>query len=271
MVKKIWILSITLCCSLYGMGQTAQFSNPGFEEWAPTSIYEDPDNWMTVNFLLVDVFNMAPGVNKVPGHSGNHAAKITTTDTSQYKFPGTLFYENPFSARPDSLGFYYKLEFSLLPSDSAEIFFYLKSGGANIATIYHKLYVSKADWTYLSLPVNYSSSAIPDTIGVFFSVGTQKPGSTHFYLDDVSLKYSNLGIGESDGQTSIRLSPNPAKDIMHVTLPYETPIEIYDAFGKHIESIPPRGTTVTINTSAYANGIYFLRTRGATQKFIVHN
>lgn len=64
--------------------------------------------------------------------------------------------------------------------------------------------------------------------------------------------------------------PNPAKDFVTVSnVGKGAEIGLYDITGKLLYSTKANGTSVTLNTSAYQNGVYVLRVNGQASKLLI--
>jgi hypothetical protein len=65
----------------------------------------------------------------------------------------------------------------------------------------------------------------------------------------------------------LNVYPNPTSDYLVVTSPKRTPIVITNQVGQRVyEDFAP----VTINTTNFSNGIYFVQTSGDVQKVVIN-
>lgn len=69
----------------------------------------------------------------------------------------------------------------------------------------------------------------------------------------------------------IRLDPNPTSDNLNISVPQELvgeELSVYDLSGRKIMMSEVRSPKTEVNTSLFAAGIYFVKIRTQTQKFI---
>jgi len=275
MKKRILTFCIAvLSGGIFVTGQTTQVPNAGFEEWTDSGNYTTPTGWYSLDEIYLD-FNGTATISKIPGRLGGNAVKIKPSDFAGLgSTPGLLSYHGPLTARPVALNLYYKSILTGSPLDTMVVTLALRTAGQtqSMASCQEMILVAQPEWTFLSIPINYTSTVNPDSIDIIFLSGRNDPLGTEFHIDDVSLFYNNVNIGENKAQGGINVYPNPAKDAIYIVLPEEGTIEIYNALGTRIETLRPQGTTATINTSGYADGVYFFRTeKGITQRFIIQN
>ena len=75
-----------------------------------------------------------------------------------------------------------------------------------------------------------------------------------------------IGV-ENEKEVSLYVYPNPTSDYLVVTSPKRTPIVITNQVGQRVyEDFAP----VTINTTNFSNGIYFVQTSGDVQKVVIN-
>ncbi len=270
--------------------------NGGFENWHTEFSYEDPDGWQTYNFLTnlnppndLSAFK-AIGIDK---HSGNYALKISTIhvinnplptqirDTAGGTFTGKLSY-SPFSftvgfsytARPEKLEFWSK--YTPVGNDTAAVIVALfKRNGSIRDTIAQGILPINAISTYslFQLPLTYTSSAFPDSaaIGFFSSYADIKRVGSTLFLDDIAFT-GWVGIDESLSCESekIHVFPNPAKDNVSITADiYEADnASLFNVSGKLIGVYKIIDHTVSINTTALANGIYLYKISDKKDKIL---
>ncbi len=73
--------------------------------------------------------------------------------------------------------------------------------------------------------------------------------------------------GVPDDPVEVKLYPNPATDHVEVSLDQEEQIdivEVYDVYGKLIQTGRGVSQTVSLFVSAFASGIYFVRVKSAS-------
>ena len=112
-------------------------------------------------------------------------------------------------------------------------------------------------------------------------IGGKNATSTGTVLASATLNYeipasaAPTGIGENADSQSIAVWPNPARDVVNVTVPdtYDvSEIEIVDMSGRVVARLNARDTA-SINVSTWSAGVYFVNVRTAdtvvTEKFVV--
>jgi hypothetical protein len=233
----------------------------------------------------------------------NNAASIGVPDTLCFAFTGTI---NPFpasiktgyafTARPSLLEFYYK--YTPVGSDSATAGIILtKSTGGNTrdTVASGKIYLG-AQGSYTMGTINltytpsYVSSGNPDTAFIYFASSYVK--SFIIANGQMNIQYKGQQIGSMlwvddwyptsvgiEEQQLIKYSayPVPANDqyTLHFEKAESKTVQVYDVAGKLMEEIKSGDKLVTIKTSAYADGIYFIRVKDAggksspAEKFVV--
>ncbi len=287
MKKLITIIIITYTFLIGGgliSGAQAQ-QNGGFENWSPSSSYENPDYWQTLNILTltsppnpISVFK-ATGVDK---HSGNYALKIKTVfmnnnpapqllvDSVGYVFTGTIVISPPlwkigipYTARPEKLEFWSK--YTPVGNDIAGVDVTLKkwNGTSSDTVAFGEVTIDTTiAYTFFQLHLNYRSPAFPDTLIISFAsshkLSTSRVGST-LCIDDIALT-GWLGIDESRkwGNNKTKVFPNPAKGNVTVETTFEEAdnLRLMDASGKLNGVFKIQNLKTTINTSSFAQGCY---------------
>ena len=291
MKKFILHIAILLIinCQLSIVNCSAQ-PNGGFENWTTTFSYEDPDGWQTLNFLSLNSPPNPLSAFKATGidvHSGNYALKLTTIfinnnpastifhhDTACFCFTGKINispfsyqYGFPYTGRPEKLEFWSK--YTPIGTDIAGAFVsLLKWNGVSHDTIADGGITILATSTYnlFQLNLNYRSTALPDSATIAFTPSQDsaaaRVGSTLF-VDDVSL-IGWVGIDQYDiNSTKVKVFPNPAKDniTIHAQIDDADNVQLIDASGKLQGIYKIQNYTSDINTSAFAEGIYFYEIR----------
>ena len=82
-------------------------------------------------------------------------------------------------------------------------------------------------------------------------------------------------VKEQEWQEQVTLTPNPVQDRAELTVsdalwmqlqPY--PVQICDISGKVLKTLPLNGSTISIDMSSYAAGVYFLKIGAITKKLL---
>ncbi|MES2395211.1 MAG: T9SS type A sorting domain-containing protein [Bacteroidota bacterium] len=259
--------------------------NGDFEIWTPEFTFESPNNWQTFNFLSIlsppnplSAFK-AIGIDK---HSGNYALKLKSVFINNNPMPGNIpdtlgcafkgkielspvsFKAGfPYTGRPEKLEFYSK--YSPVGNDSGLARVTLRKwDGAIYDTIGKgELTISSTPfYSLFELNITYYSIEQPDSaIIAFFSSKdstTARVGSTLF-LDDVIFK-GWVGIDEQTSfSEKVQVFPNPAKDNVTIITEIEEAgtIRVIDVSGKIIGWFKIQNHKASINTSSFAESIYF--------------
>lgn len=280
-MKKLIIIFVILAIAPIYRGKAQP--NGGFENWSPEYTWENPDNWQTLNFVKIfgnplSAFK-ATGIDK---HSGNYALKLQTIllnnnpapgtlrDTMGYVFTGqittsppSIKYGIPYIGRPEKLEFWSK---------------YIPVGTdlAGVSVILQKWNGTKTDtvaigditidttvtYTLFQINLNYLSNQLSDTVVIGFSSSYSKlkarVGSS-LYIDDVALT-GWVGIDEHTiFADKVKVFPNPAKEDITIQAQIEEAdnVQVIDALGKLVSVYKMQNYGVNINTSGFAEGIYF--------------
>ena len=85
------------------------------------------------------------------------------------------------------------------------------------------------------------------------------------------LKFGNPSLGTENVKVSnINMSPNPAKDFVTISnLTKGADVALFDMTGKLLYQTKSFGTTLTINTSSYKNGMYLVKVEGQAIKLLI--
>ena len=242
-------------CTLALLAHTAAaqtISNAGFETWATRDSVEAPTGWLNTDDVYAYYYNKPTGsfdigavTKSTDAHSGNYAAKLTTTSVpltnnstalvpgllvlgaqaGKYNFLGIPVGGASYNKRPAQMQFSYK--FSGVDADSALALVYLSSssnGKPVVAGIGGQYLAASATYVTVNLPITYdpNNSTVPDSIHIIFASGYSqhigsnfptnvKAGST-LLVDDISLSGGGVLATRADASTQAQLTvaPNPA-------------------------------------------------------------
>jgi hypothetical protein len=253
------------------------FPNGGFENWTSQVTYEDPQYWTGMNMMTMFGAEET-AIKSTQAHSGTYALKLITSisdignDGEMDTLPGILMLGTAdilngtgtsgyaFTHRPDSLIGWYKL---VSPDNSP---FHMEfsstkwdAGSGSPETIGAASYEGQASSTYkrFSVPITYSSSALPDTILCFIGTSTDGAAGNEVYLDDLGFIYnSTAGLEEQTAQ--IRLFPNPVNT--QLTVQSDQPIQqifVKDIQGKQIFERNCNTEFYQLETGDLTPGVYF--------------
>ena len=290
MKKTSALLCLLISASLSVYSQT--IPNNGFETWTitPPAPFETAEGWAG-----------GPSISKsTNAHSGSFAIQLQTaiftnpnngeTDT----ISGNAFTGTPgmgpgmpgipgfaFTNRPDSLTGWYT--FSPIGNDMNEIRVTLSRWDAvslQREEIANSIFSCNPSELYsrFSFPIQYNSSNIPDTATIEIRSSNspiEAPilGSI-LLVDDLEFTSADqTGFSHIETSSSFRIFPNPANDFLNVTSRDNGQIKIINALGQTMESIQLNANSIiSITTSNYSNGIYFIVNDGNfSSKFIVNH
>ncbi len=299
-------LTLIISCSITSFGQCSTeipipLDNSGLENWASEGSYEDPtgDFWDTTNKIVdINPLSNEPNVLKVTdAHSGNYAAKLTTTTagllTAATLFSGTfnpnpanplesVEFGKPFTETPDYFRVWYKYE--PIQGDSAEIYCYLEKGANNetrIATAYTKVYDAQSEWTELVLPFDYESSEAPESITIVFASSARgdifqgQVGNT-LYIDDIELfKCSTPTENVSNNKFSATVFPNPSSEDEDIQFKFnqerEVVLSIFSFDGRSILSKEINNSdNYSLDVSNWNNGLYQYTIQDESSNEVLH-
>jgi hypothetical protein len=296
------ILLLTSWLVGQGLVATAQnIPNNGFETWASPSTVEQPAGWRTTDDIVAyysggnaSDYNLGAVTKSTDVHGGSFAAKLTTvnvpTTTGNVLLPGILLAGTklggrytidgyplggvPYTARPTQIQFYYKLTgpaadsavaVALLTSTSATGTVTAIGGAAQI------LAPTTGGYAAITLPIQYTSSAMPDSVRILFASGDANKITvgTTLLLDDITFSGAPLAVrANADVQEQLTVSPNPsAGGRFQLSAPSEpalasAPYTILDVTGRVVARQPGLAVpspTRDVDLSSLMAGIYMLR------------
>ena len=92
---------------------------------------------------------------------------------------------------------------------------------------------------------------------------------TDFGIYTITIYYESTYAIDEDSST-FTLSPNPANGFISIKGENMGQLSVYNVLGQQVESIMAEGIEAKISTTAYPNGMYFVRTAdGKTQRFVI--
>lgn len=80
----------------------------------------------------------------------------------------------------------------------------------------------------------------------------------------------NLAVVNPQQAANVVVYPNPVRDVLHINLPdsWEYPsVTLINALGQHVYSTRPSGHAVSMDVSAFAAGLYYLKVTAGSQSF----
>jgi len=279
-MKNFFTISLILLAVQFAMAQTT-VPNGDFENW--TDQYHI-QNWDGLNydggFINFHTFQRTDDA-----HSGNYAAQVQTIDNSIVGIlPGIAFTGN-IDINPSTFEYTFNVGVPVQgrPSGLNGFFKYSPSGGDSMAIVVGMFrwnqeendldsigggffYTSGAvnNYTSFTIPIQYFFPDVEaDTMYVmmFSSLDAYHAGST-LKVDDLTLSYGTIGIGEQTVSPCCSIFPNPSSGYLQVKYPgynRQSRLVISDLTGR---TMLDRTFCSEFNTNLpceMIDGIYFVR------------
>lgn len=302
---KVLFYSFCVLALLARTAAAQTVTNADFETWAtsPSTKVEAPANWLTADLILAFT-NQIPATNfydtktvtkTTDAHSGSFAASLNTltltnTAGASLIFPGFMVLGSrpgsrsqfirglpnagsPATARPAQMQLYYK--FTGPATDSASVLVYFTStapGGApaiiGAALTY---FAPSATYVPLTLPIQYASSAVPDSVHIQIGSGdaAKLTSGAKLLIDDITFGGTALAMRADAGlQAQLTVSPNPSPAGRFVISSPATPelaaapLTVLDVLGREVLRQPAQTAPTpqrTLDLGSLPLGIYLLR------------
>ncbi len=256
------VLFLGICLSAH-----SQIPNPGFEAWTAG----DPDGWVSSNAFPVSLINVTQTTD---AHSGTSACRgeVVIFQTAPI---GPVIQSGPggngfaISEKYLSIDLYYK--FTSVGGDKFSVNVALEKGGVPIAQGAIALPASVSTYAKLTVPLNYTTSDIPDLANIQLSITGPVTGSDYhvgsvMFVDDLSFSLGN-GINHILVSNVVGAAfPNPAVDIVSFPLKAnvsgEMYLYVYDAFGQEVKKnstyqVIQGENILNLNVGKLSSGVYF--------------
>jgi hypothetical protein len=288
--------------------QAQTFPNSNLDTWVMRNNIEAPANWLVTNDILPALLQLpfpisANNVTKsADARTGPFAAQLQTSTATILgqpagtvpalmllgtrvaggdDVPGGL----PFTARPAQMQFAYKLTGASALTDSAAIGVQLtRTVGGNTDVVAEAAILRltpTSTYTLQSLPLQYFSSAQPDSVRILIVSGSADRVTlgTTLLINDISFGGIATATRDAALAASISVSPNPSTDgryTFHAPEPglLAAPLTVLDATGRVVRrEVAPRpsatGAGRTLDLSDLSKGLYtvqLLTNRGMVTK-----
>lgn len=300
-------LAMGLFFTALAPAQAQAVANGNFETWATRNGVDSPTGWLTtddvVTSLLGTSFPTGTYSKTTDAHSGTYAARLETKTTLFGTAPGavavgtrvgsniTLPGGIPFTGRPATLQFYYKLSGTQPATATDGAFAQLaltrtvNGSSQTIATAKQVFTTVTSTYVLAQVALTYTSTATPDSVHLVFSSGAivsvnGATAGTVFQVDDVSFTGTVTATRNAALSAALTAFPNPSLGGHYVLQAppalLAAPLAVVDATGRvvHRENAtaqPP--ATRPLDLSGLAAGLYTLQlfaTEGlVTQKLVV--
>ncbi|MGM0613199.1 MAG: T9SS type A sorting domain-containing protein [Bacteroidota bacterium] len=219
MRKKLTLLMFFIVACSMTM-QTQTIPNGDFENWSQDTLYEDPQDYLTLNFQSA-VMGSPPGATKTTdSYSGNYALKLTTRKINGEIIPGLLTTGNlnnfeqgvPYTDKPDSI--FLNVKENLAPGDTASAFIMFTAMSNTIGMAQINFSDSATSYQTYSKEINwYIPSLTPDSATlVIMTTGFMEnasPGS-NIIVDNISFGSGYADLPNNDFENwNIKTSEKP--------------------------------------------------------------
>ncbi|HEX8659452.1 MAG TPA: T9SS type A sorting domain-containing protein [Hymenobacter sp.] len=276
--------------------QAQTIPNSSLDSWAVRNGNEKPASWLVTSEILPVLSPIPlPGLNannvtkSTTVSNGSFAAQLQSTDFSLGPLTatipailalGTRVNPNsdadipaglPFTSRPAQFRFDYQLTGANALNDSATVLVQLTRTVNGDVTVVAEATVERlspsAAYTTLSLPLEYNSTAQPDTVRILFASGTAEEitTGTTLLVDNVSFTGTATATRDAALAAAISAFPNPSPDGRYVLNTVQAgllaaPLVVLDATGRVVrrEAVPSgvAANTRTLDLSNLPMGMY---------------
>jgi len=268
---------------VFSQAQTA-IPEGNFDNWTPASsgLFEEPTGgwWTTLN-SLVQLGGPVTVTKTTDAYSGTYAAQMETQLWGTLVLPGLLasgkfansspfvIQGKPFTDMPVKFKGYYK--YTCVNIDSAGIYAMLSHYNTvtgkrdTLAEAKKAVLATVQNYTAFDLDFHYYITGVtPDSIDIVFvsSSGSNGQVGSTFFVDDVSLEYSN-GLQENVmPKINVLTFPNPANDEFHLIIEnsdlQNITCDLYSMEGKLCRSFVPVSQESSVNIKDLTAGNYLL-------------
>ncbi|MCX6199648.1 MAG: T9SS type A sorting domain-containing protein [Bacteroidetes bacterium] len=255
----------------------SQDYNLNFEQWDSLTNYTELHNWGTFNQLSAGGGIKAGAVRTTDAVSGNYALKLVTGSVpigvavlgQIYIASAVIKPGRPFALRPDSVQLFYKD--SVVGGDSSAMVFIFTRWDIPTDTqklvgrVIKKTYATISEYTYLSLPVEYLDSGMPDSMGIALAatgspLGLGQEGNT-LWIDSIHFSYTPTVIHAVPTNISIHFFPNPVHNKLLISaeqmLTENLYAEVYDENSRLVKHEIIFSSKTEIDISKLNAGIYY--------------
>jgi len=269
------LLGLALFCT--AAPAFAQVPNAGFENWTDYETYEDPTGWTSLNIVSVTFGDVATCERVSPGFQSANAVRVMTVDVPGFGvLPGLLLSGEPdaaadgfpYTQRPGALTGMWKAEVGAGDAAVVGVVLYRWNASAEEREVIGSGEVmvtgTVASWTAFNIPIEYASTASPDTASIFIASSIDEGVDGSSITVDALAFSAGTGMGEVfSGPSSI--FPVPAHDQLNVVTPGVAiqQLELWSVDGRLVHAERPMADRVAIDVRLLAPGTYVLVARMA--------
>ncbi len=268
---KKQITTLLLFSAFFALKVNAQLiPNGDFENWTLTSGVNFLDGWQTSSAQPSDTISPTQITDNA---NGNSAILLQTRYVNGAGVIQAIASINfPLSSKPMYFNGFYKS--FRTGSGTAEIKATFKNNGTEIGTSLLTVNTNVNSYSTFSLPINYSSTLIPDEVIIYIASDglMNKVLNNKLWVDNLSFTSSPLSINETFGETNtISIFPNPASNELNIELKdnEEGTLKIINIFGEIVlEQYITFGESL-IEIDYLTSGVYLLEATIENKKTIV--
>jgi len=297
-MKKISTSTIFLMLALFSNAQT--IPNGGFEDWTNNIIYEDPNEWTTLNFFSAFglPITVSPGTPAPQGTKYAHMETAPAYDpdgnladtVAAIMFSGNLNLATqtgalgfPVNSMANYLNGKYRYSANGGNDVGAGGLFFTKwntttnmQDTLGIGEVFFD--ADQTGWANFSVQVVPVAAGVPDSCTIVFASSiteTPEPGA---YLDLDDLQFSQVSsVSEVKESRKFIIYPNPAEDVVNLDLTAfgeNTRLQVtcMNMSGAIISNQSMMSTIQSMDISTLPTGAYFIRVhdgkRAYTNSFI---
>lgn len=285
MKKALLILTIFAQANLF-----AQIPNSGFENWTNKGTYMDPQGWWSANDSVKSgsYYPVTQSTDHYPANVGSYSLRLESQEATAFPPPewqdwglcwtggwnGNNYPAFPVTGHPTSLCGYYKW----IPQngDTMNIHILLYSGGVQVAIATLQDSTSATSWTSFQIPI--SSYSTVDSARIMLMCYADHVmiahGNSVLYVDNLSFDNLITGIPEVTDLHTLNIYPNPATDVLNISMPQaycgNTNVAIYDITGRIVMqyTFVIRSNYFPVDISTLPSGVYLLRINTETGSLI---
>ncbi|NTW24692.1 MAG: T9SS type A sorting domain-containing protein [Lentimicrobium sp.] len=270
-MKKTQISLIALFCCIT-LATIAQIPNAGFENWT----LGNPDGWASSNVPEAGLINIFQTTDK---HSGELALRgdvvsFFTTPMGPVIQSGPDATGFPVSERYHFFELYYK--FTSVGGDKFSVNVALEKDGSPIAQGAVALPATVSSYTWLSVPMAYTTDEVPDLAIIQLSITGPVTGpdvhvGSVMYIDDLLFSFTtgnaNIPLPDLGG----KCYPNPSSDIVYIpikdNISGDVVLNVFDIKGNGVGSLTGHRQAAGNNLFEFsvnhlAPGLYFYSIEG---------
>jgi hypothetical protein len=254
---------IFLCNTTLSVSQT--IPNSSFENWSQQSIgtqtVQTADSW--IGSYTQGSTPLSP-IQSTDHVDGNYGIEIETTQWPIVGISGGMVASIfPITSKPLYINGYFK-SLRVDTTGTGQVVLHVKNNGTIIGKALFGTNINTNTYTPFSVPINYTSSLIPDEATIWlssegvFGVNTKNFGNK-LWIDNLSFSNEPLSISANTKQDkAIFIYPNPSMDVVIITLLNSSNalLQITNNLGQQVMTLQLNNAKNSINISHLKQGLY---------------